>query len=302
MTGTQLALFSGACLGLALALAFAHFAPLRVDPADFVERTSPVRRRLRQPAGPVQEVSDTRDRVGIWAARALPGGLWRRTRMADLDILGIPLHRHYGRKVVSAAAGLVLAPVLTYVLSLYGLNLPLLAPGFISLAAAAFLFFLPDHEVHQTAAAAREEMVHALTAYIDLIALQRRGGAGARQSMTRAALISNGWVFRRLAQELRRSEFEGQNPWDALTTLSRRIEVPQLDDLGNVMRMSERSGAQIYASLRARATAMRSESLSDQRAKANAVSERLVLPTTVAGFVFLIIFITPAILRFATTV
>ena len=84
--------------------------------------------------------------------------------------------------------------------------------------------------------------------------------------------------------------------------LSRRIEVPQLDDLGNVMRMSERSGAQIYASLRARATAMRSESLSDQRAKANAVSERLVLPTTVAGFVFLIIFITPAILRFATTV
>ena len=299
MTGLQLAITAGTCLGMALAIALWQLLPDRVDPRDFADRTSATahRRRLAEPA---LEVSSRRDRLGVWATRVSPPGLWRTTRAADLDILGIPLHSHYGRKVAIAATGLLIPPAATYALSFYGITLPVAIPALASLVAAGLLFFAPDHEIRGKANQARSEMVHALSAYIDLIALQRRGGAGARQAMTAAAQVSRGWAFRRIAQELRRSELDQQMPWDALRDLARRIEVPQLEDLANIMRASERSGTQVYAGLRSRAASLRSEILADQKSKANASSERLVIPSVLTGFVLLLIFITPAMLRFVT--
>lgn len=300
MTGLQLAIATGVCLGLAAVIALWQLLPHPVDPVDYVDRTSPTRHRHRT-LDPLPDVTSRRDRLGVWATRVAPPGLWRNTRAADLDILGIPVHRHYGRKIVLAGLGLLIPPAATYVLTLYGTTLPVVVPGLASLAVAALLFVRPDYEVRVLANDARAEMVHALTAYIDLIALQRRGGAGARDAMTQASLISRGWAFRRIAQELRRSELDRQMPWDALRELSHRIEVPQLEDLANVMRMSERSGAQIYSSLRARASSLRGEILADQKTKANDVSERLVVPAALTGLIGVVIFVTPFVLRFLQT-
>lgn len=297
MTGLQLAVAAGTCLGLALIIALWQLIPDRVDPADFAARTSPLRRRRTPDVSP--ETGSRRDRVGLWATRHLPPGVWRDTCSADLDILGIPVHSHYGRKVLAALSGLILGPAVTYAFSLWGKSFPVAVPGVVSLAAALLLFRLPDREIHDKADHARAEMVHALTAYIDLIALQRRGGAGARQAMTQAAQISRGWAFRRIAQELRRSELDQQMPWDALRDLARRIEVPQLEDLANIMRMSERSGAQVYTSLRSRASSLRGEIFADQKTLANNVSERLVIGTSLTAFVFVIVLATPFILQFA---
>jgi hypothetical protein len=65
------------------------------------------------------------------------------------------------------------------------------------------------------------------------------------------------------------------------------------------MRMSERSGAQVYTSLRSRASSLRGEIFADQKTLANNVSERLVIGTSLTAFVFVIVLATPFILQFA---
>ena len=187
--------------------------------------------------------------------------------------------------------------IILYTLALGGFTIPTPVPAIASLALAAFLFIVPDIDVRADARDARDEMVHALTAYLDLIALQRKGASGPRQAMTRASEISQGWVFRRIAQELRRSEFEGSRPWDALRDLARRIDVPELDSLANIMDLSERSGARVYDALRARATSLRNELQNTALAKAHAVNERMEIPIAAAAAAFMTILLTPAFLR-----
>jgi hypothetical protein len=127
MTGLQLAVAAGTCLGLALIIALWQLIPDRVDPADFAARTSPLRRRRTPDVSP--ETGSRRDRVGLWATRHLPPGVWRDTCSADLDILGIPVHSHYGRKVLAALSGLILGPAVTYAVSLWGKSFPDRGPG-----------------------------------------------------------------------------------------------------------------------------------------------------------------------------
>jgi Flp pilus assembly protein TadB len=295
MTGLQMALLSGLLLGVGLVILIRQITPYQVDAADFTHRTSPRRRATSEP---IADLVDARDRIGAWAIRLAPSTVWHQTPAADLDLLGIPVHRHYGRKITYATLGLIFPPILSYILVVGGSHIPLAVPGFASLAFGGFLFVLPDLDVRADAKAARTEMVHALTAYIDLIALQRKGAAGPRQAMTQAASIAHGWVFRRIAQELRRSQLEGRPPWDALRDLSRRIAVPQLDDIANILALSERSGAQVYDALRARAASMRNEILNAELSKANATSERMTIPTAATAMVFMVIIGTPAIWAF----
>lgn len=299
MTGLQLALLAGTLLGLGLVVLLRQLLPFYVDPADFAARTSPTRRR--RSTHTVLEIVDLRDRIGVWATRVAPQTFWQHTPNADLELLAVPVHRHYGRKVTYAALGLVFPSAVLYLLTLGGFHLPAVLPAITSLALGILLFFVPDLDVRADAKRAREEMVHALTAYIDLIALHRKGSAGARQAMNRAAGISRGWVFRRIAQELRRSEIEGQPPWEALRDLARRINVSQLDDIANIMALSERSGARVYDALRSRSASMRSELLNTELANANATSERLTIPITFTAMAFIVILLTPWVMRLFTS-
>lgn len=296
MTGLQIALLAGTLTGLGLAILVWRLAPAHVDPADFTARTSPTHRLRARTTTPL-DITDTTDRLGVWATKLAPPGIWRGIPTADLDLLNIPLHRHYGRKALFALGGLTFPALCLYTLALGGFTIPTPVPAIASLTLAAFLFIVPDIDVRADARDARDEMVHALTAYLDLIALQRKGASGPRQAMTRASEISQGWVFRRIAQELRRSEFEGSRPWDALRDLARRIDVPELDSLANIMDLSERSGARVYDALRARATSLRNELQNTALAKAHAVNERMEIPIAAAAAAFMTILLTPAFLR-----
>ena len=63
------------------------------------------------------------------------------------------------------------------------------------------------------------------------------------------------------------------------------------------MRLSGEEGAQVYASLRARSAAMRTAMLTAEKAKANEVAERMSIPMSLLGVIFLAILVTPALLR-----
>ncbi len=158
----------------------------------------------------------------------------------------------------------------------------------------------PNYNAVDDAKRARVEFLRALGAYIELVALERRSGASGHQALAVAADVGDSWVFTRIATELRRARYASRAPWESLHDLSDELGVPELDDLADIMQQSSQDGAQIYTSLRARANGLRSAMLSAEIGKANAASERMYIPASLLGVVFMAILITPALLRFTT--
>jgi Flp pilus assembly protein TadB len=296
ITGLQLAIVGGVLLGAGVAIAVWRLLPARPDLGDVLDRLSPDSsgRILRGP-----EVNDgsPADRLGRWGVRALPSSIWGRSRSQELALLRITTTRFYGEKLLFALLGTVVAPVFSLLLAALGWRLPVLLPVGGTLLLAAGLFFLPDHNLREEARRARTEFTRALGAYTDLVALERNSGSGPRQALEVAAGVGDSWVFRRLREELAYSSWSGEQPWDALRRLSYELGVTELSDLADIVRLSGEEGAQIYGQLRARSAAMRTAMLTDEVAASNAVGEKMSIPMSLLGVIFLVILVTPALVR-----
>lgn len=299
MTGLQVAALAGALIALGVVALLWRFAPAEPDLVDAVERLSADPTRpgaVDAPLGGDVSSSALTDRLGVWGMARLPADVWSRTPHKDLALLEIPAHQFYGSKIAHALVGLVLPPFLWAFFALIGLPLPFAVPVLASLGLAAFTFMLPNMQVREAAEKARGEYRRALVAYFDLVALERVSGAGPRQAMEAAASVGDTRAFRRLEEELARSRWSGQTPWEAMAVLSEELDLPELVDLADIMRMSEH-GAQVAASLRARVASMRDTALKDELAQANAVSEKMSIPMSLLGVVFMAILVAPSLLR-----
>ena len=294
-TGLNLALLSGGLLSLGVVLLIARFVPAEPDLAEALARLTPGRTRATV-VGPVTTATG-KERIGVWALKALPPALWIRTPHRELALLRIPLARFYGDKIVMALMGLLIPPLLGFFFDQIGLGLPVAIPALASLALAVVMFFLPNYNAVDDARKARLEFTRALGAYIDLVALERHNGSGVRQAMEAAAQVGNSWVFTRLSEELTRSRWSGQPPWDALHALADELGLPELDDFADIMRLSGEEGASVYTNLRARSAAMRTAMLNDEITEANAVGERMTIPGSLLGVIFMALLVAPSLLR-----
>jgi len=211
--------------------------------------------------------------------------------------LRISVAQFCGDKITFALLGLLIAPLLSLFFNALGLGLPIALSGAASVGLAAVLSFVPNYNVIDDAKHARLEFARALGAYIDLVALERNNGSGVRQALESAALVGDSWVFTRLSEELTRSRWSGQPPWDALHTLADELGLPELDDFADIMRLSGEEGASVYSHLRARSAAMRTAMLNDEVAEANAVGERMTIPGSLLGVVFMALLVAPSLLR-----
>lgn len=297
MTGTlQLALLAGALIGLGVSLLVWRSRPVQVDLASAMERLSPDRSLASRASTVTTVEGDTKDKLGGWAMRTLPLDSLGAPPYRELSLLRIPVHRFYGEKVLFALVGLVVPFVLGFFLRLVGTAIPWFLIAVAALALAAVMFFLPDYNARDEAAKARKEFGRALASYIDLVALERNSGSGPRQAMEVAANIGDSWVFRRLAEELARSRWSGMPPWEALRRLSDELGLPELADLADIMRLSGEEGAQVYQTLRSRSESMRTAELNAALADANATGERMTIPMSALGLIFMALIVTPALL------
>lgn len=294
MTAVQAAAAAGALIALGIVLIGLRWVPARPDLADALGRLAP-EHSLAAPVSVVVPVGAA-DRIGLWATRYLPIRL-APPPVRDLDLLGMPLHRFYGQRVLYAALGLILPLSLTALVTVIGVRPPMILPAVASLVLAALLSLIPDLNIRSEATAAREQFTRALSAYIDLVALERLAGAGPRQAMESAAAIGDSWPFRRIAEELARSRWSGVAPWDALGGLATRLGLDSLNDLSDIMRLSGEQGAAVYQSLRARSAAMRSALVTDELAAANRTAERLTLPGALLALTFAVLLTAPAMIR-----
>lgn len=305
MSALQLLLAAGGLVGAGLALLLYQLIPAQPDLGQAMDRLSPAGARQAQAAAQATAHPqltgssgdrDVRDVLGAWGARHLPAGLWGKVASADLAVLGITQSRYYGEKLLFAVVGLVAGPVLAWTF-MFSFSIPFYVPVVATLVLAVVLWFIPSYNVVSDASDARVEFARSLGAFVDLVALEMASGSGPRQSMEAAAAVGDSWVFRRLREELARTRWSGITPWDALRHLGDEIDMPDLHELADIMRTSGEDGGRVYPQLKARATSMRAAILTAQKTRANEVSEQMTLPMTLLGLIFLLILITPQLLR-----
>lgn len=296
MNALQLCILAGLMISAGLLTIGWYFAPAHPDLADAFTRIAPATGARQQSANP-DERPELADRLGLWGMRRLPDRLWGGTPRRDLAILGRTTHRFYGEKLLFALIVAAAVPVLA---AIFSVTWPVPAPVTAAAAVVGALFgwLVPNGNVATAAAEARLEFNRALGSYVDLVALERSaGGSAARQALENAAEIGDTWPFRRIRDELARSRFSGEPPWEAMHQLADELGLPTLDDVADIMRLAGAEGTQVYDTLRARSTALRSALLSTEQTKANALSGRMAIPTTLMAIVFCITLVTPAVLR-----
>lgn len=294
-TGLQLALLGGLMVTAGAVLLVSRLVPARPDLADALDRLSPDPSRPRAVSEP--EGVSSAERLGRWGIRMFPMAVWGHPPVQELALLRISTVRFYGEKLLFGMLGLLVVPLLSVLLAVLGWRLPVVLPVLATIGLAIGMFFLPHYNVHDDAKRARTEFARALGAYSDLVALERNAGSGPRQALEVAAAVGDSWVFRRLREELAFSTWSGEPPWQALRRLSQELGVTELGDLADIVRLSGDEGAQIYGQLRARSAAMRAAMLNDEVAYANSVGEKLSIPMSILGVIFLVILIAPALMR-----
>lgn len=300
MNALTMAMLAGGCVGLGVSVLVRELLPAHPDLAGALDRLSGRGPRAGERGpddGAVPSASGVQGRLGGWVMPRLAGAPWVLIPTRELQLLRQSPQTFLGQKVLLAAIGLVFPALFSTVIALIGWRLPLAVPAVAGVLLAAALWWVPDLEVRAKAQAARGEFARAICAYLDLVALERAAGSGTVQSLEKASMVGDSWVFHRLQQELQLAQLTGVPPWDGLGELAEQLSVPALQDLADIMRLSGEQGAAVYESLRARARGLRNLILSQHESAANAASDRMVLPGAALSLVFMALLGYPFIAR-----
>lgn len=211
----------------------------------------------------------------------------------DLAILGRSRSTLLGEKVIAAAVGILIGPVVGLLLTLGGVGTGYLLPGAASLLLGALAWVFPDLHAREQASKARYEWVAATSAFMDLVAIARVSGDAANEAMVRSARLSGNATFRRISETLQHASWSGQAPWEALAELQEQLAVPELGDVADIMRLTG-AGGQVIDTLRQRARSLREAQLAAEHAEAAKQSERLTAAMTLTAVVFLLLLLYPA--------
>lgn len=200
-------------------------------------------------------------------------------------------------KLLLACLGLAGPPVLNLAL---GWLLPWL--GWLPLAAGLLAgglgWWWPDLMLRRTRALTNSDAQEALTTFFDLVILERLANLSATQALEAAANVSDIPVFVSIRRGLEQARLEQRPPWSDLQQLSRELELPQIADIVDVMRLDEQ-GAALADVLLARVGELRDANLNRERIAAHAVSERMTLWMAIPVVIFAMAFLVPPLLRIA---
>ena len=276
---------AGAAVGTGAALTLAGALPTTPDLKSMLARLD---------AGP-GAVDTTDEGPAVFRRIAQRLGLDRYG--SDLALVGEAPAQLAARKVGYATLGLFFPIVLALATTLLGVTPPIVLPAMASLVFAGVLFAIPDVDLRRRAASVRAEMRRAVCVYLELVALERVADAGASESLERAAAIGDGRAFALIRDALLRARVFGVPPWRELERLADELKVPELGDVADIMRLSGEDGAAVYATLRARATSLRTALLNADAARSNAASEHMVVPVALLGLTFMVLLGFPALYR-----
>ena len=283
-------LLAGALVGLGVTLVVAG---LRVPVPDLAAGVA----RLSGSAPAPVSGDRPLDRALSRAATRVVETLRLDRHRADLAISGTTPTRMALETMGYAFVGLAFPVLLTSILSIAGLALPVVTPVLAGIALAIGMSFLPEVELRRRAAVARLQMRRTVCVYLELVALERAADAGAVEALERAAAIGDGPGFGHIRDALLRARLEGRTPWQQLSELALELDVPELGDVADIMRLSGEDGAAVLPTLRARAASLRTWLLQSEVTAANEASERMSIPVALLGVAFMALLGFPAFWR-----
>lgn len=311
MWAESLAIAAGFTLGVAVLLLFAAFRRPTPDLRDVLRRrrqelavvAAPIRPSTPAAAAPgpggaggAQAGEAWSDRVGravLLRTRGLPGTVPH----ADLDILGITPGRFAVQKVTGFLLGLLIPPLFGLVADTVGVAVPLAAPALLGIALGAAGWMFPHVAARRDAKIARDRFGRTITAYYDLVVLDRLGGAAMEAALTEPAALCHDPLFRRIQQALARQRLERRPSPQALQQLADNLGIPQLRDLANTIELASERGAPVAEILQARAKDIRNSALNADVERAAATSQRQVAVTATLLVCFMAFLLVPVVLR-----
>ncbi|MEL4356528.1 MULTISPECIES: hypothetical protein [unclassified Luteococcus] len=244
-----------------------------------------------EPAG---SDGDLASRLGAWAFTRLHLPLSDRNRRA-LGLRGRSIGDFFAEKLILFTVGLVSPLMFTAVLQGFG-RLVTPVPMAASLGLAALGWFWPEIGLRRSDRTLRADAGEALFTFFDLVTLERLANASAAQAMMSAASLSDVPLFLRLRTALERARLEQRPPWQELHRLAQELEVPEIADIADVMRLDEQ-GAALSETLRARVRELRDAHLLAEKLAAHQVSERMTLWMVIPSMIFGLVFLTPPVLK-----
>jgi tight adherence protein C len=209
---------------------------------------------------------------------------------ADLRIL----HRDPDEQAAEIAAygvvGLLWAPVVTAGMWLLGVELPLLIPGWLSVAGAAGTMVLAVRHVRAKAAEARSGFTHALSAWCEVVSMMVAAGHELHGAVFAAATQGNGPAFAELRTALDRGFLNGEQPWDSLSQLGRDLGVNDLVEVASTLALAGDEGAAVADTLASKARSIRERLITEIERRSAGATERMAVPGAMVliGFLWLL--------------
>lgn len=211
----------------------------------------------------------------------------------DLAILGKTPEQHVAEKISMAVLGFLLPPLAVALFSVAQVHLPIAVPVALSLAFGILSFFGPDIEVRGKAAKQRTVFLKILHSYLVNVALERRANRGIVQALEEAATVGDSWVLQRIRTTLLSAQIANVTPWLALEELGTVLGVMHLVEAAQTMRSASEEGTAVFTRLIAQAESLGDAVLAEERAIANARSERMIIPVSAMGLVIMVMMIYP---------
>lgn len=293
------ALLVGAGVGLGLVIVLSALVPARPSLAAAAARLhqpSPAwERRTGPAAAPARWTSRLGRRLGL-------GDRFGPSVYCDLRVVGRAVDDHVAVSVATAVGGAALVPAMAALMWIGGVGVPLAVPAAASLLGAVAAACVPTLSLRSIAAERRRSFRHALSSFLDLVAVTLASGAGVESALARSAGCSAGWAFTEIGQALVAGRLRGETPWAALDRLGTELGIPELRELAASVALAGEDGARVRASVAARARSLRTRGLTDTEADAQAATERMSLPIVLLMTGFMIFVIYPALSRIVTAI
>jgi Flp pilus assembly protein TadB len=231
-----------------------------------------------------------------WAESAL-GAKITLAAAADLRVTGETATSHLAQRAAFGLLGLLWAPLVVLLMSIGGVRVGAALPLWVCVVLAPVGFAYPGLALRSAAADRRRGFRHALSAFLDVVAVSLASGRGVDTALNDGVRAGHGWPFAELERALSEARLLGESPWTALARLSRAIGVPELAELAASAALAGNEGARVRSSLAAKARAIRVRGLAEVEGAAQSATERMTLPVVLLMVGFIVFLGYPAIDR-----
>lgn len=268
-----------------------------------VRRQVPLLRALREYRDPRPGAADDRAQAAGWRSRAERRALQVVESLGfDLGTLGVDLRivgrshgEHAFAKLSAALAAAGALAVGSFGARLVGLVPPVWAILVLVALAALGGYVGADGALRKKAAERREEFLRALSAYMDLVKILVAGGSHSDGALYQAAAVGSGWAFDELKAAMDWSRVNGRPPATGFQRLAAEIGVADVDELAATIRLTSEQGASPSEALACKAEMLSALELANTRMKADAMTERMSIPTVVVAIAFVMFVGYPAL-------